>query len=84
MEDVVVTRDELYLVLAFILYLVSCILYPESYPIQCKRGYFRAYMCNITCGALAKKILAVKLSHFGQSSAVRLTLLSGWITPQQF
>lgn len=33
MEYLVVTRDEMYLVLSFILYLVSCILYPASSPI---------------------------------------------------
>lgn len=33
MEYLVVTRDEMYLVLSFILYLVSRILYPASSPI---------------------------------------------------
>lgn len=88
MEYLVVTRDEMYLVLSFILYLVSCILYPASSPflssvnlIDSDTVAIFGHTCVVLHMGCLQKILVVKLSHFGHYIAVRLTLLSGWITP---
>lgn len=82
MEYLVVTRDEMYLVLSFILYLVSCILNPASSPILSSVNLIDSgtvaifgHTCVVLHMGCLQKIL-VKLSHFGHYIAVRLTLLS--------